>query len=127
MKKALLVMAILFSTISMYAQDSTVKKTPEERATMYVKELNKELILSADQSVKIQGIQLESIKKVEEIRSKDGDKKEIRKQVKSVNDGANEAIKTNLTTEQKLKFEALLEQKKEKAKNKTNGKETTSY
>jgi hypothetical protein len=127
MKKALLVMAILFSTISMYAQDSTVKKTPEERATMYVKELNKELILSADQSVKIQGIQLESIKKVEEIRSKDGDKKEIRKQVKSVNDGANEAIKTNLTAEQKPKFEAWIEQKKEKAKNKPNGKVTTGY
>jgi hypothetical protein len=127
MKKVLLFTAILFSTISIYAQDSTSKKTPEERATMYVKELNKELSLSADQSVKIQSIQLESIKKVEEIRSKDGDKKEIRKQVKSVNDGANEAIKTNLTTEQKLKFEALLEQKKEKAKNKTNGKETTSY
>jgi Spy/CpxP family protein refolding chaperone len=127
MKKALLIMAVLFSTISMYAQDSTSKKTPEERATMYVKELNKELSLSADQSVKIQGIQLESIKKVEEIRSKDGDKKEIRKQVKSVNDGANEAIKTNLTAEQKPKFDAWLEQKKEKAKNKTNGKATTGY
>ncbi len=120
MKKVLLLMAVLFSTISIYAQDSTSKKTPEQRATMYVKELNKELSLSSDQSVKIQTIQLESIKKVDEIKSKDGDKKEIRKQVKSVNNGANEAIKTNLTAEQKPKFDTWLEQKKGKAKNKTN-------
>jgi len=120
MKKVLLLMAVLFSTISIYAQDSTSKKTPEQRATMYVKELNKELSLSSDQTVKIQTIQLESIKKVDEIKSKDGDKKEIRKQVKSVNDGANEAIKTNLTAEQKQKFDTWLDQKKGKAKNKTN-------
>jgi len=112
MKKVLLLMAVLFSTISIYAQDSTSKKTPEQRATMYVKELNKELSLSSDQSV--------NIKKVDEIKSKDGDKKEIRKQVKSVNDGANEAIKTNLTAEQKQKFDTWLDQKKGKAKNKTN-------
>ena len=77
MKKVIFVFAILISSMTLFAQDAKPKKTPEQRATMYVKELTTELSLTADQSSKIKAVQLESLTKLDTLKAKAsaGDKK----------------------------------------------------
>ena len=118
MKKYLLVFALLVSTFLSFAQDGP-KRTTEERAAQFVKMLNKELALTTDQSSKIQALQLETIKKTDEIRAKgmDGDRKVMRQEIKTVNDAADMSIKALLTDDQKTKFAAWQEKRKEEIKN----------
>ena len=122
MKKYLLVFALLISTFLSFAQDGP-KRTPEERAAQFVKMLNKELSLTADQSSKIQALQLETIKKTDEIRAKgmDGDRKVMRQEIKTVNDAADMSIKALLTEDQKTKFIDWQEKRKEEMKNRPGG------
>ena len=124
MKKVILVLAVAMSTLSVFAQDGKPKKNAEQRATMYVKELTTELGLTADQSSKIKAVQLESLTKIDAIKAKatDADKKASKKEAKAVSDAANASIKAVLTDEQKAKFDAWVEAKKEKMKNKEGGK-----
>ena len=124
MKKVILVLAVAMSTLSVFAQDGKPKKNAEQRATMYVKELTTELGLTADQSSKIKAVQLESLTKIDTIKAKatDADKKASKKEAKAVSDAANASIKAVLTDEQKAKFDAWVEAKKEKMKNKEGGK-----
>ena len=125
MKNVFLVFALLMTTMATLAQDSLAKKNPEKRAAQYVKELSKELNLTTEQSSKIEAIQLANIKKVDEIKAKgsEGDKKASNKEAREVTKAANAEIKAILTDEQKPKFDAWLEQKKEKMKNKNEEKE----
>jgi len=122
MKKYLLVFALLVSTFLSFAQDGP-KRTPEERAAQFVKMLNKELTLTADQSSKIQALQLETIKKTDEIRAKgmDGDRKVMRQEIKTVNDAADMSIKALLTEDQKTKFIDWQEKRKEEMKSRQGG------
>lgn len=124
MKRVILVLAVAMSTLSVFAQDGKPKKNAEQRATMYVKELTTELGLTADQSSKIKAVQLESLTKIDTIKAKatDADKKASKKEAKAVSDAANASIKAVLTDEQKAKFDAWVEAKKEKMKNKEAGK-----
>jgi Spy/CpxP family protein refolding chaperone len=124
MKRVILVLAVVMSTLSVFAQDGKPKKNAEQRATMYVKELTTELGLTADQSSKIKAVQLESLTKIDTIKAKatDADKKASKKEAKVVSDAANASIKAVLTDEQKAKFDAWVEAKKEKMKNKEGGK-----
>ena len=110
-----------------FAQNAP-KRSAEERTEMFIKNLNKEVTLTADQSTKIQAIQLENTKKVDEIRAKgmDGDKKAMRQEVKAANETTDSQIKALLTDEQKTKFDAWQERKKEEMKMRQaggNGKE----
>ena len=125
MKKVILVFAVVMSAMSVFAQDGSPKKNAQQRAEQFVKELSKELSLTADQSSKIQLVQLESIKKLDSIKAKatDGDKKAGKKEAKAVNDAASTSIKAILTDEQKTKFDSWIEARKEKMKNKNGGKE----
>jgi protein CpxP len=124
MKRVILVLAVAMSSISVFAQDGKPKKNAEQRATMYVKELTTELGLTADQSSKIKAVQLESLTKIDTIKAKatDADKKAGKKEAKAVTDAASASIKAVLTDEQKAKFDAWVEAKKEKMKNKEGGK-----
>ena len=124
MKKVIFVFAILISSMTLFAQDAKPKKTPEQRATMYVKELTTELSLTADQSSKIKAVQLESLTKLDTLKAKAsaGDKKAGKKEAKATTEAANASIKAILTDEQKAKFDAWVEAKKEKMKNKEGGK-----
>jgi len=110
--------------MTLFAQDAKPKKTPEQRATMYVKELTTELSLTADQSSKIKAVQLESLTKLDTLKAKAsaGDKKAGKKEAKATTEAANASIKAILTDEQKAKFDAWVEAKKEKMKNKEGGK-----
>ena len=86
MKKVIFVFAILISSMTLFAQDAKPKKTPEQRATMYVKELTTELSLTADQSSKIKAVQLESLTKLDTLKAKAsaGDKKAGKKEAKAL-------------------------------------------
>lgn len=123
MKKILLTIAVLFVTIASFAQNGA-RKTPEERAEMFMKGLNKEVTLTADQSSKIQIIQMDGIKKIEEIRAKmteNSDRKAMRQEVIAINDATETKIKAVLTDEQKIKFDAWQDKKKEEMKNRQDG------
>ena len=122
MKKFFLVFALLVSTFLSFAQDGP-KKSAEERATQFVKVLNKELSLNANQSSKIQALQLETIKKTDEIRAKgmDGDRKVMRQEIKTINDAADMSIKALLTDDQKTKFVDWQEKRKEEMKSRPGG------
>jgi hypothetical protein len=124
MKRVILVLAVAMSTISVFAQDGKPKKNTEQRATMYVKELTTELSLTADQSSKIKAVQLESLTKLDTLKAKAsaGDKKAVKKEAKATTEAANASIKAILTDAQKEKFDAWVEAKKEKMKNKEGGK-----
>ncbi len=124
MKRVILVLAVALSTISVFAQDGKPKKNAEQRATIYVKELTTELNLTADQSSKIKAVQIESLTKLDTLKAKAsaGDKKAGKKEAKATTEAANASIKAILTDEQKVKFDAWVEAKKEKMKNKEGGK-----
>ena len=76
-----------------------------------------------EQSTKITAILLETFKKVDEIREKGmaGNKKAMRQDVKAANDTAEASIKALLTDEQKTKFDAWQEKKREEMKNRQAG------
>ncbi len=117
-------MAILLATLCSFAQ-KTPKRNAEERAEMYVRSLNKELGLTADQSAKIRVIQLEYFKKIDEIREKgmeNTDKKTMRQDIKAANDANQTQIKALMTDEQKTKFDAWQAQKREEIKNRQGGR-----
>ena len=124
MKRVVLMLAVVMTTISAFAQDGKPKKNAEQRATRYVKELTTELSLTADQSSKIKAVQLESFTKLDTLKAKAnaGDKKAGKKEAKATTEAATVSIKAILTDTQKAKFDAWVEAKKEKMKNKEGGK-----
>lgn len=100
------------------------KRTAEERATVFVKNLSKEVSLSEEQSNKIKAIQLETFNKIDVIREKgmtSNDKKGMRQEVKALNDATEASIEALLTNEQKTKFNAWQEKKKEEMKSRQSG------
>lgn len=124
MKKILFVVALFVAVaVQSFAQQGQPKRSAEERAAIFVKNLGKEMTLTEVQSTKIQAIQMETFKKVDEIREKGmaGDKKVMRQEVKSANDAAETSIKALLTDEQKTKFDAWQEKKREEMKNRQGG------
>lgn len=124
MKKILFVVALCVAvTAQSFAQQGPPKRSAEERTAIFVKNLGKEMTLTEEQSTKITAIQLETFKKVDEIREKGmaGDKKAMRQEVKSANDAAETSIKALLTDEQKTKFDAWQEKKREEMKNRQGG------
>lgn len=121
MKSFLLVVSIMFAmTTNQFAQPDGRKQDPEKRATAMVKNLEKELSLTEDQSSKIKTIQLETLKKVDELREQGmaaNDKKAMRQKVNEANDAADEQVKALLTADQKLKYEAWQIKRQEEMKN----------
>ncbi|MBK8518035.1 MAG: hypothetical protein IPL55_17650 [Saprospiraceae bacterium] len=116
----LLASLILVSVTAQYGQPGAPKRTAEERATSFVENLGKELTLTQDQSAKVMAIQLESIKKIDEIREKGmagDDKKAMRQQIMDANGAADTQIKALLTDDQKSKFDAWQVKRQEEMKN----------
>lgn len=123
MKKILFVITLVLVSVAVTFAQNGSKRSAEERAAIFVKNLGKEMTLTEEQSTKITAIQLETFKKVDEIREKGmaGDKKAMRQEVKSANDAAETSIKALLTDEQKTKFDAWQERKREEMKNRQSG------
>jgi len=123
MKKILFVITLVLVSVAITFAQNGPKRSAEERTAIFVKNLGKEMTLTEEQSTKITAIQLETFKKVDEIREKGmaGDKKAMRQEVKSANDAAETSIKALLTDEQKTKFDAWQEKKREEMKNRQGG------
>lgn len=124
MKTILFVVALCVAvTVQSFAQQGPPKRSAEERAAIFVKNLGKEMTLTEEQSTKITAIQLGTFKKVDEIREKGmaGDRKAMRQDVKAANDAAEVSIKALLTDEQKTKFDAWQAKKREEMKNRQGG------
>ncbi len=117
MKKLFFVIIVLITTVNSFAQDTT-SKSPEKRAMQFVKQLDKELKLTVEQSAQIESIQVKSIKKIDEIKTKGTgeDKKALNKKARDITKATNAEIKAILSDEQKTKFDTWLEQKKGKDK-----------
>lgn len=103
-------------------------RTPEERATAQTNRLEKQLGLSADQKKQIYSINLDAIKKNEELHAKaktaGADKKAIHAERKANNTGRVTKIESTLTAEQKTKWEAIKAEQKKRAEERraANGK-----
>lgn len=126
MKKKLfaLALSVFFGSQSFAQNPNAPKRTAEERATVFVKNLSKEVSLSEEQSNKIKAIQLETFNKIDVIREKgmaSDDKKGMRQEVKTLNDATEASIEALLTNEQKTKFNTWQEKKKEEMKNRQSG------
>lgn len=117
MKKLFFVVIALITTVNSFAQDTT-SKSPEKRATQFVKQLDQELNLTVEQSAQIESLQLKSIKKIDEIKTKGigEDKKVVNKKTRDITKATNAEIKAILSDEQKTKFDTWLEQKKGRGK-----------
>lgn len=127
MKKFLLAVVMMVATTMIGFAQSTSKadtRTVEQRALGFVKNLDKELTLTDEQKTKIIVIQTAMITKTDEIKAKgaDGDKKAMQKEIRAANEAGTADVKVLLTAEQKVKFDAWQERKKEEAKAKQNAK-----
>lgn len=124
MKKIFFVITLVLVNVAITSAQNAPKRSAEERAAMFVKNLGKEMTLTEDQTTKITAIQLETIKKVDVIREKgmaDGDKKAMRQEAKAANEAGEASIKALLTDEQKTKFDAWQAKKREEMKNRQGG------
>ncbi len=120
MKKLMLSIVAAVYTVSSFAQDGNkVQKTPEEIANKRADKLKTELTLSDDQRAKEYALELDRIIKVRETRPKyPTDKKAAHKEIKSINEASQTALKEILTADQITKWEALKKAQKEKRKGK---------
>jgi len=125
MKKITIVFALLFSVATLSFSQQGQRRTAEEGAEIMAKNLTNELSLNADQTSKVQAIQLETFKKTDEIRAKamdGGDRTAMRQEVKVVNDAADVQVVAILTVDQKSKYEEWKAKRAEEMKNRGGGR-----
>lgn len=117
--KKLCFLPLLLLCLNAFSQN-VPRKSAEERAEMLVQSLVPILTLSEDQALKIKAIQLETLIKADELRTKAreaGDPKLVRDEMKKVNEASELSIKALLTSEQAIKYDAWLVKRKEEMKN----------
>ena len=128
MKKLIYTVALVVMGITAsYAQDKTgpqrPNETPEQRAEKLATALQTKLSLTADQKQKVQALELERIKKSDELRkSEDGDRKDKMEKRKALMKASKDQLDAVLTPEQKTKMEALRQEGKDKLKSDRHGK-----
>lgn len=121
MKKTLLILALAVmgtgvasanTTIATYFQQGQGPQgTPEERATAMTGRMNEVLTLTAEQTPKIQAINLKRIQEQAAIREKAaGDREAMMTQMRALNEKYSAEFKTVLTAEQYTKYEANMAQ-----------------
>lgn len=114
---------MLTALASSFAQEAPTK-TAEQRAEGIVKNMTREMSLTAEQTAKVSAIQIGIIKKADDIRAKaaeSGNKKNMQKDVKAANDAGEAEIKALLTPEQLVKYDAWQEKRREAMKAKQGG------
>lgn len=125
MKKITFVFALVFAVSTLAFSQQGQRKSAEERAEMFAKNLTKELALNEEQSSKVKAIQVVSMTKIDEIRAKgmdSGDKKAMRQEVKAINDASDAQVATILTADQKTKYEEWKAKRAEEMKNRGGGR-----
>lgn len=124
MKKLLVLLALVFATSTINAQDAKdkkpvkVKQTPEQRAQKSVDNLDKAVTLTAEQKNQVYDLALTRAKKVDAIREANKGKKTpeereaMKKEVKAAHKEYRSAVKLILTQEQKDKLKAKAKERK---------------
>jgi protein CpxP len=98
-------------------------KTPDEKSVRFTQRLSKELNLDAAQQQRVQGINLDRFKQIEELKNMAGlDGPSRRQKMKSIEEAYVTSMKGVLNAEQFPKFEALRAEIKEKAFERRKGK-----
>ncbi len=115
---ALLVSSFTLNTVYSQTESFKQKKTPEERAERFSGRLSDELNLSAEQKSKVYDIMLSHCTKADEIRAAETDKESRKSQIKSLRKSTDSQIQSILSEEQKMKFNELKQNIKEKRKQK---------
>lgn len=106
---------VFFSYLSEAQIGEKSIKTPEERAKNQTKAITKVCSLSDEQQIKVEQLILNSIIKLDEIRSaKPTQRGEKMKDLQAIKEKQNTEIKQILTPEQFVKYQELVEKQKEK-------------
>ncbi len=117
----LVITAILFCSIVSFAQDSSLakaKKSPEQLAQMQTKQFKKKLSLTADQETKVTPILLDYYKKMLAVKEAGGRKLKKMQEAKHHTSEKDKAMKTILSEQQYSDYQKLMEEQKEKIKDK---------
>ncbi len=119
MKKIFLITLMIFS-LSSFAQKQgrpANPKSPEEKSARQTEELTKRLSLNKEQIEKIKLINLESDKKMKDLRDqKLADKKAMMVKHKQINENRALEIKKLLNDNQKKEFDKMIQERKSKMK-----------
>ena len=112
-KKAFLVVGILFLTATVFAQEET--KTAQERASKKTEHLSKDLSLNQKQKAEVEQIFVGYFTKHDEIKKNESYSDEQKKDlIKANNDEKEAQLKKTLTAEQYKKYEEHKIRKMEK-------------
>ncbi len=120
MKKLIITaVALVFSLASAMAQDlqkAKPKKSPDEKSARFTKRMTNELSLEATQQERVQAINLDKFKQIEEVKSMANlDAATRRQKMKQIDDNYFTTLKGVLSAEQFTKFQAMSAEIKEKA------------
>ena len=120
MKKLIITaVALVFSLASAMAQDlqkAKPKKSPDEKSARFTKRMTNELSLEATQQERVQAINLDKFKQIEEVKSiANLDAATRRQKMKQIDDNYFTTLKGVLNAEQFTKFQAMSAEIKEKA------------
>lgn len=104
---------LLFTGIAAAAQQKMQSRTPEEKAVVITNKMKVDLKLSDDQYAKVQAVNLDFTKKVDEIR-KSENKKDIVNKMRNLDSQRMRSFKTILTPEQYTRYETQKNEAKER-------------
>lgn len=90
------------------------KLTVEQRAQKTTDELDKKVVLTADQKTKVYQIELNKYNKAKDLMAKNSDRKENMAQMRELNKASKKELQELLTSDQKTKFKDLKSKKDEK-------------
>ncbi|MBC7417187.1 MAG: hypothetical protein H7325_03425 [Pedobacter sp.] len=122
MKKIMFTVVIVMMGIgATFAQTSTnpksskkAKYTAEQRAQKATDELNKKVMLTADQKTKVYQLELSKFNKSKELMTQNLDKEAKRSQFREINKASSKEMYGVLTSDQQAKLKAMRNGKKER-------------
>jgi hypothetical protein len=112
---------ILLYSISSNAQDSSMalaKRSPEQLAQMQTMQFKKKLSLTAEQEAKVAPILSDYFKKMMAVKADKGRKMKKMQEAKHLTGEKDKAMKAILTEQQYTDYQKLMEEQKEKIKEK---------
>jgi hypothetical protein len=119
--KGIIVVAVLFVATGAAAQGSGQLKTPAERAKKLSDGMKSELLLTDEQYSKVHAVNLKYAEKNESIRSSNSGKLAKYRSIKSSQKGKLKEMKAILTPSQFEKYEKMLDEKEQEAREKYKG------
>lgn len=122
MKKLIVLTIAALFAVTAFGQEKR-QSTPEARAEKVTNKMKEKLNLTDEQVAKIKAINLDAAKKKDELKGKGKDqRKEMRTQVKSIEDDRDSKILEVLTEEQKAQYKKMREKSKDHRGGKGKGK-----